>query len=162
MLLMATGCGGGGAGWYVPQPTPERAVTVVEAPFERAWDAVIDRFAFNNIPIATIDRSSGLIVAKTNSGLGPVGGRGADCGAFKDKKGNVTEGRPSGAAYNVLVRASGGSRSTVRVTISWDGGLAIPPEEARELETRFFPCLTTGVFEAELERSIKERAEAAP
>lgn len=41
--------------------------TVTDAEFDKVWDNVIDYFAQNNIPVATLEKSSGLIVASNVS-----------------------------------------------------------------------------------------------
>lgn len=135
-------------GWYVPQPTPSRPETIVNADFERTWNAVIDHFAANVIPIATIDRASGLIVAKT-AAPGAVAARGADCGAYRTTA-TTTEGSPTAANYNILVRTTP-SGTRVRATIAWEGGLTT--------DRGFYPCQSTGVVEAEMETAIKALAE---
>src|SRR2546425_5253439 len=79
-----------------------RAATTVNAPFGRTWDAVIDVFADQNIPIATIDKTSGFIVADVQfvGASAKEAAEWADCGKFGVRSIPVTA-----AKYNVLVRS---------------------------------------------------------
>src|SRR5438132_5697412 len=65
---------------YPPSTTATpRSPTYVAASFAKTWDAVIDVFAERNIPLRTLDRSSGF--AATDE-LGADGSaRWADCGS---------------------------------------------------------------------------------
>src|SRR6266705_3775805 len=94
-------------------PVPRAGVTQVAASFSKTWDAVIDDFASQNVPIKTIDRTSGLIVAERLS-VARDAGDVADCGT------DMMIGRlyPTSATYNVLVRGDS-TKSTVRVTVRW-------------------------------------------
>ena len=95
-------------------PVPRSGATEVAASFSKTWDAVIDDFASQNVPIKTIDRTSGLIVAERLS-VGPEDGKlWADCGS------DMMIGKlyPTSATYNVLVRGDS-TKSTVRVTVRW-------------------------------------------
>lgn len=44
-----------------PAPAPARSATPVRASFEKTGSAAIDQFADNNVPIATIEKASGII-----------------------------------------------------------------------------------------------------
>ena len=126
------------------QLTP-RAATDVNASFDRTWNAVIDVFAERNIPIATIDKSSGLI-ATTALGIEEskdTTQEWADCGNLPATR----------ATYNVLVRGAG-DRSTVKVTVKWVAwrSLGMFGEDSRE-------CVTKHVWEAATESEVKMRAE---
>jgi hypothetical protein len=120
---------------------PDRTPTPVDASFDRSWDAVIDVFAERNIPISTIDRSSGLI-ATTPLSVGTDGLVWADCGTEMD-----APLLPESGTYNVLVRGDSAA-STVRVNVRWAPG-------PRSLAG----CVTKGVYEAELEELIAAIAE---
>jgi len=130
-------------------PTPPTTVatprvgTTVQASFGRTWNAVIDQFADRNIPIRTIDRSSGLIATDMlGMGVGDsLASTWADCGA--DMVGSQLP--PGHATYNVLVR--GDSTSTlVKVTVRWN--LLLGGE-----------CVTHGVWEQDFENAVKAKAE---
>jgi len=133
-------------------PVPRAEVTGVNAPFNKTWDAVIDDFASQNVPIKTIDRTSGLIVAELLS-VGPEAGkRWADCGS------DMMAGKlaPTSAIYNVLVRGDS-TKSTVRVTVRW-----VRVGMARGLSTATVSeeCGTKAVWEPEFEARIKAAAES--
>lgn len=153
VVVALSGCAGR---WTPPAPTPARADTEVAASFDRTWDAVIDVFARRSIPIATIDRSSGLIVSARLA----VDRRDAvlwsDCGAPGGYEGPGNERFRAYASlgdFNVLVRPRGDG-AIVRVTIRYAG-----PEPAGA--TRF-ACTSTGVYERDLEDRIRAAAERRP
>lgn len=124
---------------------PARDATPVQASFDAAWDAAIDHFAENNIPIATIERASGII-ATTQLGVDPeIAEVSSDCGTGSGVNSTIRL-RATRAVYNVLVRGDASS-ATVRVTVSWSNPLAA------------FECVTTGAWEKDTEAAIKERAE---
>lgn len=93
-------------------PTPQQAV-VVYASFDATWDAVIELFSQQNVPIKTIDRSSGLIATDDMVVSGDQARDWADCGSNAGAK--VTADH---AVYNVLVRGDS-TQCTVRVTAAW-------------------------------------------
>lgn len=125
-----------------PAPAPVRAATQVKASFDQTWAAAIDHFAEGNVPIATIDKASGLI-ATPELRVGPEESlKYADCGGTKAMGPYVA----TQAMYNILVRGDS-ARSTVKVTASWSGGP--------------IPCNTKGAWETETEAAIKARAEGA-
>lgn len=122
-------------------PSPEPAQ--IAASFERTWSAVIDHFAEKSVPIRTIEKASGIIVAEqlsVSSGYGQVI---ADCGV------NVV-GVPwdvLSASYNVRVQGDS-TKSTIRVTAMFR------PEIAST-----YPCNSRGAYERELMDFVKARAE---
>ena len=133
-----------------PKPAPVRPTVQVAAPFAATWDAVIDLFASRNIPIQTLDRSSGLIVAQ----MSVVPHRGApawaDCGTRPALDQGTERIAPTHAEMNILVR-SADPGSTVRATVRWTHlttGSAIP-------------CETTNVWGSALEEGIRTAAERA-
>jgi hypothetical protein len=139
-------------GMRAPEPpVPRTSITEVAAPFGRTWDAVIDDFASRNVPIKTIDRSSGLIVAEALS-VGADGAEYADCGG--DMMGIKLF--PTAATYNVLVRGDT-VKSTVRATVRW-----IRTGMARGLRTDTVTeeCSTKAVWEPAFEARIRSAAEA--
>jgi hypothetical protein len=129
-------------------PTPRNAVDV-SASFGRTWDALIDQFAARNIPIKTIDRSSGFIATdalKTSL----ADSSWSDCG--KDWMQTVI--RPTDATYNAVVRGDS-SGSNLRVTVRWvANGVAHIGSQGS-----FVECSTRGTWEAEFERLVKAAAE---
>lgn len=143
VLLLAFGCAS------APKSALERQPLPVAASFGQTWDAAIDVFAAHNIPIKTLDRSSGLIVAE-QSRVGPSDvAKFADCG--RRLMAVVTAGMtgdigPARADYNVLVRGDS-TRATVRVT-------------AHFTEHSGRRCTTRGVFESDVEAAVKSGAES--
>lgn len=110
--------------------------------FTKTWDAVIDYFATASVPVKTLERASGIIITEDmRVGLADALKWG-DCGA--DPMGTPYPVRS--AAYNVRVQGDS-AQSTVRVTAVWrsPGGM--------------FDCTTKGVYELDLMRRIKARAE---
>lgn len=147
---------------YIPPKDPiARNAEPVAAPFDRAWDAVIDLFAREVIPIETLDRASGFVAASssvirtvlpTDSTLARAL---ADCGRLRGgymPKDLVYP--PESARYNVLVRSTGPQSSTVRVTAAFFGGYWAAPYHFTRLE-----CSSTGDFESRFEKAVKEAAE---
>ncbi len=123
-----------------------RTPVPVAAAFAKTWEAGVDVFADKNIGIRTLDRSSGLIVAdpvsvpiKTRNPRTPL--ELADCG--RNEFGYYEQ--PTNATYNVRVRGDS-VRSTVLVTVRW-----------MSIQTT---CTSTGVWEREFEKLVKEKAEA--
>jgi hypothetical protein len=146
LLTLATVPMLGCAKMFVQPPPFPHAPLVVEASFGRTWDSAIDYLAENHIPIATLDRSSGLIVAK----VARVGGDEpyrltlAVCG----EKGYPQQ-APITADYNLVIRGDS-ARSAVKVNIEY---LYV----SRDLKT-VFPCYTLGSREVALEQRIREGA----
>lgn len=138
-----------------PRPDVERDGTSVRAPMAKTWDAVIDLFARRNIPIKTIDRSSGLIVTELMQARSAESQSYADCGT--NAMSNARLG-PTHGSWNILVRGDTAT-SVVKVT----------PRFVRQGESRVLfsgkqvveDCSTTGILEGHLESEIKGLAEAA-
>lgn len=132
-----------------PAPPVPRDAMNVAAPFDRTWSAVIDVFAAKNIPIRTLDRSSGFIATdRLSVGSGTLGREPhpyADCGSAQ----LLGYYPPTDATYNIRVKGAASS-STVQVNVLWVS--TIPPSSPQ--------CSTKGVWETELESAIKARAEA--
>lgn len=124
-----------------PAPAPVRAATSVEASFDKTWNAAIDQLADANIPIATTEKASGVIVAYPLSVPWEDRFKWADCGV--NGAGNQVP--AVSVIYNVLVRGDT-AQSTVKVTASWF------------TNTRQ-KCSTKGGWETEAEKAIKDRAE---
>lgn len=156
MLLIATlsSC----ATVVPPAPPLARQGTMVSAPFDRAWNAVIDVFAAEVITIETMERASGFVVAsrgalprRTRADSASVL-RMADCGRIKATAfgGQLpTQFLPNSAKYNVLVR-EGGEGTRVLVTAKF----------MREERSGASECSSKGAFEQAFEQAVKEKAEA--
>ncbi len=123
-------------------PVPQQA-TAVTASFARTWDAVIDQFAAQNIPIHNMERASGFISTDALSVSPSDGLTWADCG--KNIYGTIPA---THATYNVLVRGDS-AKSTVKATVRWTAGAAGALVE----------CSTRGVWEGAIEAKILSRAE---
>jgi hypothetical protein len=136
-----------------PGPPVPHAAMDVNASFGRTWDAVIDQFAAENIPIKTIDRSSGLI-ATDRLGVAASAAGGADCGKeWTGERVFATNG-----TYNALVRGDS-THSTLRVTVRWSRtGPSRGMDANKENVTE--ECSTKGTWETEFESKIKAAAEA--
>jgi hypothetical protein len=105
-----------------------------------------------DIPIKTIDRSSGLIATDALT-VGPSLAEAADCG--KDAIAGTVY--PTNATYNALVRGDS-SHATVRITVRW-----MRIGKSRQLADHSIvneECSTRATWETALERKIKEAAEA--
>lgn len=126
---------------------PERAPTPVAASLDKTWMAVIDVFAERNIPIRTIDRSSGFVATDPLRVDGEEGLEWADCGS-----GEGGDLGPTRASYNVLVRGDS-QTTTVRITATW---------QAVTRDYGVADCVTRGTWESDAERSIAARAEGRP
>lgn len=144
----------------VPPASPSpREAREVRAAFEPTWDAVMDVFAQEVIPIDVLEKASGFVAAETAviSDMTPSDSARAramaDCGRRTGSWfANELVFLPSNARYNVLVRSSG-PQSTVRVTVRflrvvWGGGRFITLE-----------CSSKGAFEAEFEQQVRRIAE---
>lgn len=129
-----------------PAPPAPRSATTVAASFGKTWDAVLSAFAARSIPIKTVDRSSGLVVAEDQQLRSRIDSL-ADCG--KEAMGIARA--PSRAGWSVLVRGDS-TGSTVQATIRFSASPGI---------TSGVDCSSTGKWETELERQIKAAAEAA-
>lgn len=128
-------------------PVPVEAAPV-QASFDRTWNAVIDAFSERNIPVKTIDRSSGFIATDR---IAVVDGQKewADCsGAYYKTY------IPQFATYNVLVRGDS-AQATVKVTAIW--------ETIHEYGSDGSPlrCNTKGVWEQGVQARVKAVAEGA-
>lgn len=127
------------------QQPQSRGSVAVDAPFDSTWNAVIDVFADQNIPISTIDRASGFIAADVQR-VGDWALAFADCGTGVGDQPIA----PTGAVYNVVVREVGSRETTLRVTPRWTS-INGP-----------FECVSTGTFEETLEEIIAANAEGRP
>lgn len=127
----------------------------VRASFAKTWEAAVDVFAERNIPIKTVDRASGLIVAevqavsvKDSVGL-------ADCGS------NALGIKlwPDVATWNLLVRGDS-TRATVKANVRFvmvtgsTRGLF-----GTEQQGTVTDCSTLGKWETDFETQLKAAAE---
>ena len=133
-----------------PPPAPVREATTVGVSVGQTWDAVIDRFAEDKIPIRLLDRASGF-VATLPMPVPPSMNREADwadCGTAPF----VGRLYPTEVSYNIVVRGDG-TRSIVKASVRWVTDLGSEDYTAER------ECTTTGNWEAALEEGIAARAE---
>ncbi len=144
LMLAAVACAHG----PTTQVTPREA-TPVNASFERTWNAVIDVFAERNIPIATIDKTSGLIATRSLliSAAEDTVRTWIDCG---DAWGVY---KVAYAEYNVLVRGDS-VRSTVKISAAWNFQQSMGMFGEHKGN-----CVTKHVWERAAEADIRARAE---
>jgi hypothetical protein len=130
-------------------PTPRNA-TEVNASFVTTWFAAVDVFAESNVPIATADQSSGVLVPAAGKFLG---GRAdstyADCGqvfrySYERRAMAYQPVVPRSARYNVRIKGDA-ARSTVQVNAIYIAG-----------DTS---CVTRAKWEVQFEQAIKLRSE---
>lgn len=144
-----------------PAPAPARSATGVSASLGETWDAVIDVFTQQHIPIRNIERVSGLIVAEV--ARIPTGSEAeiayaaslADCGRVAG--GLFSRGYtrlPGAATYNVVVRGDS-TRATVLASIRFVHAVHVPRSPTYESVL----CETRGRWEDELEQRVKGLAE---
>lgn len=133
-----------------PPPAVPREAKTVGASFGETWNAVIERFAEDNIAIRTLERASGFIATEPMHVPAYMNAAAdwADCGSAP------FAGRlyPNSTSFNILVRGDT-TKSTVKASIRWTttigtGAYAQP-----------FECTSTGNWEAMLEEGIAARAE---
>jgi hypothetical protein len=147
LSLVLVGC----APFQPPPPPAPRTGTVVDVSFSKAWDAVIDIFSEKNIPIKTMDRSSGLIVAEIarvndNEYSDPSIKNWNNCGGW----GQTLRVYANRVTYNIVVRGDS-TRSTVRANFLWE-------HKGQGQYATDMPCSTTGYLESEWEKRIAEIA----
>lgn len=141
-LIFAAACGAP----VPPAPPQPRQPTAVAAPAGKTWNAVIDAFASDNIPIRNMDRSSGFISTDALAVGRDDAKRFADCGTIMGMA------IPADlATYNVLVRGDSTS-STVKVTVRWTDHIRSPSNQSVE-------CSTRAVWERDFEAKVKAAAE---
>lgn len=134
-----------------PPPAPPRDPKPVEASFGRTWDAVIERFAEDRIPIRTIERASGFLATEPMPVPSSMNEEAdwADCGTAPF----IGRLYPTEASYHIVVRGDS-TRSTVRASVRWTTPIG------SEEYTSDRECATTGNWETALEEGIAARAEA--
>jgi len=148
-----------------PTPKPVLPPTPMAANFDRAWDAAVGWFAERNIPIQTIEKASGIIVADVNirylpnrvDVLDKNGKRQswkqsapvyADCGGPS----SGWQFDPTSMIYNIRVKGDGAA-SSVQVNARY-------VTEGNANHAHFAACSSTGKWEDEIQAYIKQKAEA--
>ncbi|MCS2610417.1 hypothetical protein [Halomonas dongshanensis] len=122
--------------------------------FSQVWEATVDWFATNNIPIKNIEKASGII--GSDYALGASHSQ-IDCGAIDVGSMYVLRDVNATANLNVLVREQAG-RVSVQPNIfgnasytlqsTWDGSLAVVKPDR---------CISTGELERSLHQYLSSR-----
>jgi hypothetical protein len=113
----------------------------LQASFDRTWVATLDALADERIPIATVDKASGLVTSgpfKVDHAKAATWG---NCGSDPMIPMSITDG-----TLSVLVRGTNAA-TTVRITPRWSmvsGGNSMV-------------CVTTGGLEKAIEARIRSR-----
>jgi len=118
----------------------------VAASFAKTWDAVIDVFAERNIPLRTLDRSSGF--AATDE-LGADGS--ARLGRLRIGCNSWRRG-PRHAIWNVRLKGDSAA-ALILVTARWWIFRGKGTNGTR------IDCVTTGAWERDAESAIRDRAQ---
>lgn len=140
-MFLCTACGA-----VDPKPAAPHEAMSVSASAGRAWDAAVDEFARQNIPIKTIDRQSG-VMSTDRLGVNQTDLPNVDCGG----DGAGTKFVPTSAMYTVIVRGDS-SHSTVRASGRWESAAA-------SAFTSNVVCSSRGAWETAMETKIKTAAE---
>jgi uncharacterized lipoprotein len=129
-------------------------VTVAPAPikagFNQTWNSVVDILSEKNIPVKTLDKSSGYVMAEiTGVSVGSEKGF-ADCG-HTTMASLLLGGGEIGtviARYNILVRGDSAA-SQVKVTATF----------VMDNKGHQTTCSSLGTFESQFQGDVKARAE---
>jgi hypothetical protein len=117
----------------------------INAGVGKTWNAVIDILSESNIPVKTLDKSSGYVMAEI-AGVGVLEeDKLADCGGFLTSFGATGS---MIARYNILVRGDS-TASTVKVTAKFTKTGDVPKD-----------CPSKNTFETKFQSDVKARAEA--
>lgn len=118
-----------------------------DAEFDQTWEAVIDFFATNNIPIQTVERDSGIVYAERMYAdpYSDIFTRNADCNR------GIANATSSSAAMNIFVRRAGGGRTNVSVNATYSQ-MIIP---LMSYTPTAITCQSTGVLETSILNTIQ-------
>jgi hypothetical protein len=145
-IITWTGCGG--TAYHPPAHAPERQTSSeVAAPFDTTWSVVVELFAIRRLPIARIDKTSGLVMASPIAVHPSDADRWADCGFLTDPERGRLQFLADRVDFGVLVRPMGDS-SLVIITATWLTGSHASGE-----------CRSRNIWEPALVQTIKEAAE---
>jgi len=146
MCFMIYGC--------ATAPAPRQIVKAftIEAQFDDVWVAVIDSFSEMNLPIANMEKDSGLI---TTDWIGyPLGKKGkvyCDCGGLGIWIELEREGR-----FNVFVKKITESSSELKVNCLYRQ--TIQPATAGAGDSiKVRTCVSTGKLEADMFETVKSK-----
>jgi hypothetical protein len=92
----------------------------IDANYDAVWSAVVEYFAVSSLPIATIEKDSGLIVTgwmDAGNGSGAENKVYCDCGGSGLNTQDWTRGK-----FNVFVKSLGDEKTQIRVTSTYQQG----------------------------------------
>jgi hypothetical protein len=125
---------------------------LVDASFNRTWDAIVDLFARRQIPLRRLDRDSGLIATESVPVSGTLATNWAACrdtaGASASPPGGApppleTPVPPTHARYEIEIQGDS-TQSTIRATAYWT---APTPAD----------CTSNGTWEAAFEKEVRKQ-----
>jgi hypothetical protein len=124
---------------------------LVDASFNRTWDAIVDLFARRQIPLRRLDRDSGLIATETVPVSGTIATNWAACrdtvGASASPPGGApppgTPVPPTHARYEIEIQGDS-TQSTIRATAYWT---APTPAD----------CTSNGTWETAFEKEVRKQ-----
>ncbi len=125
---------------------PPIAPAGINASFDRTWDVVIDVLSEGNIPVKTLDKASGYVMAEVADVGSSEEDALADCGGWMRMR--LTALGPMIARYNILVRGDS-TTSTVKVRA-----------EFTKTGRSRWNCPSKNTFETKFQSYVKEKAEA--
>jgi hypothetical protein len=159
-LTLSIAAGAGCRQTHVPQPAPDAPnEAYLRAPRDAVWQGVIAFFADSRMPIATIDKESGLIASRAFALSSDQRLAWMHCGSA----GGASVVEPADSAvraeadFNVLVRPAGAS-TAVRVNVGFNASRVNPVRGDRYAPLE---CMSNGTFERALLNAIRFRTEAA-
>lgn len=133
----------------------------VQAPFEAVWGATIEFFANSRVPISTIDKASGLVVAKDLQLTSDLFKRWATCHVKQDVPLHIKRGLGRATTdFNVFLRGAGDS-TALRVNAGIRAEI-VNPLLGRPFQFVPVNCEGNGTFDRELTEYIAAHAKATP
>jgi len=138
-------------------PPRTEPVAIAPAPiaagFNQTWNAVMDVLSDENIPVKTLDKASGYLMAEV-AGVGAGDEeKYADCGNSFLNALAMQGGGQMISRYNILVRGDSVA-STVKVTATFVSGGGTSDANAKR-------CASKGILEKQLQTDVKARAESS-
>ena len=137
-----------------PAPRTITSAFPIEASFDDVWAGVIDSFAEMNLPIANMEKDSGLITTDwITYPLGKAGKVYCDCGGLGLNVEISREGR-----FNVFLRKIDGNSCELKVNCLFSQRIQpVMAEGATGITRR--NCVSTGKLEADMFEMVKSKLE---
>ncbi|CAM9359199.1 unnamed protein product [Ectocarpus sp. 12 AP-2014] len=147
--MLLAGCAGPS---YQPPSSQEKNFTQsYNADFDKVWEATVDWFAINNIPIKNIEKDSGIIGSDYSLGSSYTQ---VDCGVISPGDMHVMYDQTVVANINVLVRETS-SGANVQPNVFGNGTFMIRDVLNNIPKTmRADRCVSTGELENSLHRHL--------